>query len=248
MYIPTQASSTNPLLERLPSRRPHGNVKMMKLGEKKPHIPIFVGSTFTDMQLYRRPVRDALAQLETIVRGMEQFGSKPGGPVDECLRIVSSCAVYVGLFGMRYGTVPEGRERTMTHMEYDEAQLCKLPSLIHIIDEENQPVLPKDVEFGPGAERLALLKAELKKRHVVSFFTTPEDLRARILHDVPDLLRNIGAEVSGELLFDSAQSDADVLRSFAMLPKMFCGRSVVVQFKTPQAFRSGFPDACRALC
>lgn len=188
----------------------------MKLGEKKPYIPIFVGSTFTDMQLYRRAVREALAQLETIVRGMEQFGSKPGGPVDECLRIVSSCDVYVGLFGMRYGTVPEGHEKSMTHLEYDEAQRCKLPSLIYIIDEENQPVLPKDIEFGPGADKLALLKAELKKRHVVSFFTTPEDLRARILHDVPDLLRNIGAEVSGELLFDSAQSDADVLRSFEM--------------------------------
>jgi hypothetical protein len=219
----------------------------MKVGEKKPYIPIFVGSTFTDMQLYRRAVRDALAQLETVVRGMEQFGSKPGGPVDECLRIVSSCNVYVGLFGMRYGTVPEGHEKSMTHLEYDEAQRCKMPSLIYVVDEENQPVLPRDIEFGPGADKLALLKAELKKRHVVSFFTTAEDLRARILHDVLDLLRNIGAEVSGELVFDSAQSDAEVLKSFELLPKMFSGRSVTVQFKTQQAFRSAYPEACWAL-
>ena len=55
----------------------------MTIGEKKPYLPIFVDLTFTDLQLYRRAVRDALAQLETIVRGMEHFGSKPGSPVDE---------------------------------------------------------------------------------------------------------------------------------------------------------------------
>jgi len=60
----------------------------MRMGEKKPYLPVFVGSTFADLQLYRRAVQDALTQLETIVRGMEHFGSKPGRPMDECLRIV----------------------------------------------------------------------------------------------------------------------------------------------------------------
>jgi len=55
----------------------------MRVGERKPYLPVFVGSTFVDLQLYRRAVRDALAQLEAIVRGMEHFGSKPGLPVDE---------------------------------------------------------------------------------------------------------------------------------------------------------------------
>src|SRR4030095_2108736 len=70
----------------------------MRMGEKKPYLPVFVGSTFADLQLYRRAVQDALTQLETIVRGMEHFGSKPGRPVDECLRIVESCKVYLGIF------------------------------------------------------------------------------------------------------------------------------------------------------
>jgi hypothetical protein len=38
-------------------------------------------------------------------------------------------------------------------LEYDEAQRANLPSLVYIIDEENQPLLPKYVETGPGAER-----------------------------------------------------------------------------------------------
>ena len=130
----------------------------MKIGETKQHVPIFVGSTFEDLHVYRRAVRDALSQLETIVRGMEYFGSKPGSPIDECLEVVRSCKIYVGIFGMRYGSVPDGYERSMTHLEYDEAQQCELPSLIYIIDDDVQPILPKYVETGDGAETLRALK------------------------------------------------------------------------------------------
>ena len=83
----------------------------------RPNVPVFVSSTFTDMQVYRRKIRDALTQLEAVVRGMEQFGSKPGSPVDECLKVVQSCRLYVGVFGMRYGTIPDGHDRSMTHIE-----------------------------------------------------------------------------------------------------------------------------------
>jgi hypothetical protein len=219
----------------------------MRMGEKKPYLPVFVGSTFADLQLYRRAVQDALTQLETIVRGMEHFGSKPGRPVDECLRIVESCKVYIGIFGMRYGSIPDDSDRSMTHLEYDEAQRLELPSLIYIIDEENQPILPKHVETGPGAEKLRALKEQLKKRHVTSFFTTPEDLRARVLHDVPELLKEIGAEVSGDLALSEVTSDPEVLRQFELLPKMFAGRQVTIEFVNDGDFRSGYAEECRAL-
>jgi hypothetical protein len=58
------------------------------------------------------------------------------------------------------------------------------------------PILPKDVETGPGAEKLQALKEQLKKRHTVSFFSTPEDLQARIMYDVPSQLRLMGVEVT----------------------------------------------------
>ena len=43
----------------------------MGVGETKQYIPIFAGSTFVDLQPYRRPARDSLSQLEAIVRGEE---------------------------------------------------------------------------------------------------------------------------------------------------------------------------------
>jgi hypothetical protein len=100
---------------------------------------------------------------------------------------------------MRYGSVPEGRDKSMTHIEYDEAQRLGLPSLIYILD-ENHPIPPKDVETGPGAEKLKGLKEELTKRHTVSFFTTPDDLKARIMYDVPSQLEKMGVEIADGLV------------------------------------------------
>lgn len=211
----------------------------------RPNVPVFVSSTFTDLQIYRRKIQDALTQLEAVVRGMEQFGSKPGSPVEECLKVVQSCQLYVGVFGMRYGSVPDGQDKSMTHIEYDEAQRLGLPSLIYILN-ENHPIPAKDVETGAGAEKLQTLKEQLKKRHTVSFFTTPEDLQARIMHDVPSQLEGMGVEVTSGLVKAEEANDRDVLKNFEILPKLFSGRQVTIEFQMGNV-RAAFPEDCIAL-
>jgi hypothetical protein len=187
---------------------------MTKPGEQKQHVPVFVGSTYEDLKEYRGAARDALHRLETIVRGMEDFGSKTGTPKDECLKAVKSCKVYIGIFAMRYGFIEEESGKSMTHLEYDEAQRLGLPTLIYLIDEQNQPVLPKFIDTGDKAKLLQELKDELKRKHVVSFFTTPEDLAKRITQDLPPILgQSIGEQatdtVSGPLKFSSIRIDAN---------------------------------------
>jgi hypothetical protein len=217
----------------------------MALATRRPNVPVFVSSTFTDLQVYRRKIQDALTQLEAVVRGMELFGSKPGSPVEECLKVVQSCQLYIGVFGMRYGSVPEGSDRSMTHVEYDEAQRLSLPSLIYILN-ESHPIPAKDVETGVGAEKLQTLKEQLKKRHTVSFFTTPEDLQARIMHDVPAQLAGMGVEITGGLVKAEEASDRDVLANFEILPKLFSGRQITIEFPLG-AVRAAFPEDCIAL-
>lgn len=156
----------------------------MHFYESREVLSVFVGSTFEDLQTYRRAVWDALAKLDAQVRGMEYFGSRPGRPVDECLAAVRSCRIYIGIFGMRYGSVPDGDGRSMTHLEYDEAQRCHLPSLIYILDDKIQPVLAAHVEQGAGAARLAELKSQLRQLHVCSSFTTPDDLATKVRRDL----------------------------------------------------------------
>ena len=163
-------------------------------------FPVFVGSTFQDLQPYREAVRQGLHRLETVVRGMEYFGSLPLTPKEECLRIVRTCRAYIGVYAMRYGSVDAATGKSLTHLEYEEAQRIHLPSLVYLIDEEQQPVLPSHIEFGEGAEKLRLFKATLRERHVVSLFTTPDDLALKITRDVPALANRSGFEVrEGEL-------------------------------------------------
>ena len=74
----------------------------------------------------------------------------------------------------------------------------ELPTLIYLIDEQNQPVLPKFVDTGDKAKLLQELKDELKRKYMVSFFTTPEDLAKRITQDLPPILEQIGVKIESE--------------------------------------------------
>src|SRR5260221_337715 len=161
---------------------------MNTIGQSLHHGPAFLGSTYEDLIDYRRSVLEALHRLEVIVRGMEYFGAKPGSPKEECLRSVASCRLYIGIFAMRYGSLDHETGKSITHLEFDEACRLKLPSLIYLLDEKKQPVLHGFVDSGENAERLKLLKAELRRKFVVNFFTTPDDLAKRVTQDVPPLL------------------------------------------------------------
>lgn len=101
---------------------------------------------------------------------------------------------------MRYGSIDVESGKSLTQLEYEEAQKLRLPSLIYLLDEERQPVLPKYIEFGEPAEKLQAFKRMLKSCHVVSFFTSPEDLAVRVSQDLPGLIERAGTPIQrGEL-------------------------------------------------
>ena len=86
----------------------------------------------------------------------------------------------------------------------------------------------------------------MKKRHTVSFFTTPEDLQARLLHDVPSQLAGMGVEVASGIVKAEEATDRGVLRNFELLPKLFSGRQITIQF-TIGNVRAAYPEDCSAL-
>jgi hypothetical protein len=94
---------------------------------------VFVGSTFEDLQLHRAAVIEALHKLELSITAMEYFGSVPEAPVKACLAAVSRCQAYVGVFAMKYGNIDPDSDRSITELEYAEAQKCGLPSLIYLL-------------------------------------------------------------------------------------------------------------------
>ncbi|QXB01514.1 DUF4062 domain-containing protein [Aeromonas sp. FDAARGOS 1416] len=148
---------------------------------------VFVSSTFIDLEHHRAMVRDAVARLQHGAKAMEYFGALPGSPKEECLRLVRESDIYVGIFGMRYGSIDPETGKSLTHLEYEEATALKLPCLIYLMDEENHPVYPLHVEVGESAVKLSTLKGLLRSRHVINYFSSHQELAAKVAQDLMSL-------------------------------------------------------------
>lgn len=163
-------------------------------------LSVFVSSTFVDLERHRKLVHDAITKLEVNSKAMEFFGALADTPKEECLRLVRASNVFVGITGMRYGFIDPVGDKSMTQLEYEEAQAVRLPTLIYLIDEENHPVLPKHVDTGAGAEKLVDFKARLKKAHVVNAFSSPDDLAAKVTQDVVRLMGAMSKTTSAQVM------------------------------------------------
>lgn len=197
---------------------------------------IFVSSTFIDLQRHRQLVRDAIGRLELGSQAMEFFGALPDTPKDECLRLVRSANAYIGIFAMRYGFIDPQSSKSLTQLEYEEAQAIRLPSLIYLIDEETHPVLPKHVDTDSSAEKLRDLKSTLKKSHVVNFFSSPEDLAAKVTQDVVRLAGAMAKHPTAQVL---SQLAANVVRRHPLTRPRF----EYLKQCTSDIFKPDVPDS-----
>lgn len=140
-------------------------------------IRIFISSTWLDLQSERQAVEEALQRMQASFAGMEYFGSRPETPRDVSLAEVNRCDVYIGIFAHRYGS-------GITEAEYRRAQERNLPCFIYLKD-ENVPVLPSFIESDRDeAAKLKALKSDLKARHTISYFKSPDNLATEVLADL----------------------------------------------------------------
>ena len=198
------------------------------------HIPIFVGSTYQDLKEYRAKVKDTLTRMETFVHGMEQFGARDESPITTCLNEVRKCKIYVGIFAMRYGSIPDGYDKSMTELEYDEAQRLGLPSFVFIMDEQNGVVNPASIDF-ENQGKLQAFKQKLKKK-TVEFFTTPDDLANKVGTAIHRAMKEgqlgmVSIENGIETVIKPASDlpGKTILRRFEILPQRWTGVEVLLE-------------------
>ncbi len=156
---------------------------------KKDESRIFLSSTWQDLEIYRRAVIFTLTRLEKRIKAMEYFGSGSKSTLVESIEKVKECGVYIGIVGTRYGTIATDG-KSITELEYEAALENNSDILIYIIDEDKQAVLPKFVDTGKSAKKLKRFKKRLRKTHLCSPFTTPQDLSVKIALDVIENYRS----------------------------------------------------------
>ena len=168
---------------------------------------IFVSSSFEDLREHRAAAIRVLRQLGHEVLALEDMLSGSAAPLNKVLEMVDRSEAYVGIFAWRYGFIPsrakEAKTRatkklpvvagavdgktSITHYEYLRAIQRQLPVMAFLLD-EHYPWPPQYIDGfdttrtkSPAtAENIRALRMSLQQERVVSWFTTPTDLEARV--------------------------------------------------------------------
>ena len=153
-------------------------------------MKVFISSTYKDLIDYRAAAIRAIEGTNYQAKKMEVFGARPDEPTVSCLKEVEECDLFIGIYALRYGFVPDDSEISITEMEYLHAKKLGMKIYCFILDEENQGWLKKWMEDEPGKSKLKDLKQRVQKAHVCEYFTTPDDLRAKVANAMSYFIAN----------------------------------------------------------
>lgn len=210
----------------------------MSMNNIKQRVPVFVSSTYKDLELHRAEVERRLVGLEQIVKGMEFFGSSPDTPIETCFKQISECKLLILLVGAAYGSVHPDSKKSFTELEYEFAIKSNIPILVYLAD-MNSPTVGISLS-GVDTVHMAELNAfkdRLTKTHTVSFFTSIDDLGKRIEHDVPEILRNVNnIKVNVQKLDENVTDEmlrkgAEKFELFWLRPSRFMGEIVPLRLR-----------------
>ena len=143
---------------------------MTRGGQSEATYKVFVSSTYLDNKLRRQIVEDAIDRAGMRWIGMERFTATTDPTVESCLEQVRQADVLVGIIAYRYGWIPEGREFSITELEYDEAK----DRLVFLMDESLPVQMERDLDPEPDRwdkqKKLSAFKARIKKDQQPGWF------------------------------------------------------------------------------
>lgn len=186
-------------------------------------LPVFVSSTWIDLQPERAAVKDAVLRLrETQFVGMEHFGSRDETTREASLVEVDRSRVYVGIIAARYGS-------GITADEYRRARERGLPCFIYFKDDATVPDEWRETDAAQAA-KLDALKRELRVNHTACpVFVNPHDLAAKVTADLhrwlideyvtpklQDALRGKVSHADAQALLDAMKDLTALNRDLAM--------------------------------
>jgi len=153
-------------------------------------MKVFISSTYKDLIEHRAAAIRAVEGTNYQASKMEVFGARPDEPLEACLKEVAESDFFLGIYAHRYGYIPAGSEISITEMEYAHARKLGKTIYCFVIDEDNQPWLPKFIEGEPGASKLKDFKKGIQTDHDCAVFTSPEDLGMKVANALSHFAAN----------------------------------------------------------
>lgn len=149
---------------------------------------VFVSSTFTDLQVARKDVMQALLELDCIPSGMELFPAADEDQWNLIKKVIDDSDYYIVILAGRYGSIgPEGY--SYTEMEYRYATEIGKPVIGFV--HSNPGSLPSDVceQTQEGKAKLEVFRDFIQKK-MCRFWDSPADLGSKVSRSLIQLIKS----------------------------------------------------------
>ena len=145
-----------------------------------------ISSTFLDLPAHREKTLEACHRMGFRTNAMEHTTAADRTTLAQSMRMVSESNIYILILGFRYGTIPSGKDELLTVLEFRRARQLDLPCFVFCIADDH-PVKKADFELGPGAEKLARFKDEVRTTGLVQAeFSSAEQLMTLVIQSLAD--------------------------------------------------------------
>jgi tetratricopeptide (TPR) repeat protein len=152
-----------------------------------------ISSTALDLPQHREAVKEACIGAGVFPIGMEYQPARDDSGITVSLEMVDKADIYLGIYAWRYGWVPEGKDISITEMEFDQAVKRKaeanLREILIFTAHNNHPFTRNDVEVEQGAqEKLAAFKTKAVSGRGRKEFNSVEELRRLVSEALHEFL------------------------------------------------------------
>ncbi len=203
---------------------------------EKPSCQVMVSSTMNDLPDHRERAKDAIIRAGCMPVMMEHSTAEPQtDAIDFSLRKVEQAEIYVGVFALRYGYIPEDQQRnpdnlSITELEYRHAKRLGKKVLIFIASDSHS-FLPGQIDQEPLAlEKRQALYRLLTTDEIVGFFNNPDDLGSKVYQAIIEQQAKQPKEAPNATAFFSAKKSIRIPPELWAVPaytltNAFIGRS-----------------------
>jgi hypothetical protein len=150
---------------------------------------VFISSTFVDLIEYRKAAIDVVNRYKCVPISMEFFDSRSGDPETVCDKEITECDLFIGIYAHRYGYIPEGGEKSITHLEYEQAKKEGKDCLCFVVNGKySWP--PDFIEMDKYPKLKTFLK-EVGTDNVVSFFESADNFAGKFSSSLGNWLEGL---------------------------------------------------------
>ncbi|MNK70363.1 hypothetical protein D3C87_897810 [compost metagenome] len=187
-------------------------------------LQVFVSSTYVDLIPERQAVVQAILAAGHIPAGMELFSAGSETQWEVIQRWIRDCDVYMLILGARYGSCPEGSDKSYTELEFDFAIEQSKPHFAVVLSKE--AVVERQASLGATADeghlakhKLGQFRERITSTKITRMVNNADQAELAVVHALRSLDHDanirgwVRAEGSGGLVAEALSKEISLLRA-----------------------------------